>query len=186
MRLIIGLGNPGKEYQKTRHNIGFKALDKIAKDFKIQKKLSAEIAKKNNIIYAKPLTYMNESGLAIKRISQFYKIKFSDILIIHDDKDLPLGKIRIRRDGSAGGHNGIKSIIEQLGTNKFNRLRIGINNPEKKIRDTAYYVLNDFSLAEQKKIKAILALIKEAVSTIQNHGIEKAMNIYNAQSVADK
>jgi len=186
MKLIVGLGNPGKGYQKTRHNIGFMVLDKLANNYKLQKKFNAEITKKNNVIYAKPFTYMNESGIAIKKICRYYKIKPQDVLIIHDDKDLPCGKIRIRKDGSAGGHNGIKSIIEYLSTDKFNRLRIGINNPNIKIRNTANYVLNNFSLSEQKKIKATLALIPEIISIMQSQGIEKAMNIYNARDVADK
>lgn len=186
MKLIVGLGNPGKEYQNTRHNIGFKVLDKIAKNFKIQKKFSAAITKDKNAVYVKPLTYMNESGIAVKKISQYYKIKPQDILIVHDDKDLPLGKIRIRKEGSAGGHNGIKSIIASLGTEKFNRLRIGINDPLIKIRDTANYVLNNFSASEQKKIKAILALIPEILCLLQDKGIDQAMNTYNARNVADK
>jgi PTH1 family peptidyl-tRNA hydrolase len=186
MKLIVGLGNPGQEYKNTRHNVGFMVIDKLADNFKLNKKFTAAITRKNNIIYAKPLTFMNESGSAVKKIAQYYKIKPQDILIIHDDKDLPLGKIRIKKDGSAGGHNGIKSIIAHLGSENFNRLRIGINNPNIKIKNTADYVLNNFSSSDNKKIKAILSLAQEAVLTIQNEDIEKAMNIYNARNVADK
>ena len=153
MKLIIGLGNPGKEYERTRHNTGFLVVDKIATDlslvFKLDKKMKAEVAKNTKIILAKPQTFMNESGVAIRALVDFYKIKPANIIVIHDDKDIPLGEFRDQTDRSAAGHNGVKSIIEHLGTQNFRRIRIGVATPEmKKYDDQADFVLGKFSKEE--------------------------------------
>ena len=161
MQLIIGLGNPGPEYAKTRHNLGFMVLDKLNLKFKLEKKLTAEISKDKNYICAKPQTYMNDSGLAVKKLCQFYKIKPDQLWVIQDDKDMILGKIRIRHMGSSGGHNGINSIIKELGTDKFNRIKIGIAPTDQKINATVDWVLGKFTKAEMPEInKAIDAVIK--------------------------
>ena len=162
MKLIIGLGNPGKQYQKTRHNIGFMVLDvlleKLASEAKweLSKKFNAEICElnfnNNKIILAKPMTFMNASGEATQLITHFYKLTHEDLIVIHDDKDLKLGDIRVQTDRSDAGHNGIKSIIQHLGTQNFTRVRIGIASAnEKKMKDTADFVLGKFGLLEKKK-----------------------------------
>lgn len=170
MKLIIGLGNPGSKFEKTRHNIGFMTINALVRglglpDFKLDKKLEAEIVKEDDTIYAKPQTYMNESGRAIQKISNFYKITPENITIIHDDKDMIFGKIRTRDKGSSGGHNGIKSIIEYLGTENFSRIKIGIQNPDKPIKDTSKYVLKNFSRKQKKELENI---IDQAIKEIHN------------------
>lgn len=138
MKLIVGLGNIGKEYDETRHNAGFMTIDHFAEKhgFEFNKqKFDALIAdggvNGEKVILAKPTTYMNESGRSVRQIVDFYKLDPEDVLVVHDDMDLPTGRLRLRQKGSAGGHNGIKSIIAHLGTEKFKRLRIGIDHPEK-------------------------------------------------------
>jgi PTH1 family peptidyl-tRNA hydrolase len=160
MKLIIGLGNPGKKYENTRHNVGFLAIDRIVEkmaqkdiriDFKLDKKFEAEIAKfklkDEDIILVKPQTFMNLSGNAVKKIVDFYKLNPSkDLIIVYDDIDIPLGKIRIRQEGSSAGHNGLQSIIDQLGTDSFMRVRIGIGRPSNeliKIEDWVLQALTD-------------------------------------------
>lgn len=154
MRLIIGLGNPGKKYAQTRHNLGFMVLDA----------LGTAIAKKDNFLLVKPQTYMNLSGQAVAKIARYYKIKPEEILIIHDDKDLPFGKIRIRHKGSAGGHLGVQSVIDALKTDKFSRLKIGIGKPD--IKNTEKFVLQKFSSEERKKLPEI---INQAILLIDNN-----------------
>lgn len=137
IKLIVGLGNPGAEYEKTRHNVGFWLLDVLASTchtpLKLDKKFKAEVAKilydNHSIILAKPVTYMNLSGEAVQQLSSFYKINASEILVVHDELDLPPGSARIKSEGGHAGNNGIRSIIQCLGTNKFYRLRIGIGKP---------------------------------------------------------
>ncbi|MFA6486341.1 MAG: aminoacyl-tRNA hydrolase [Candidatus Magasanikbacteria bacterium] len=168
MKLLIGLGNPGKEYEKTRHNAGFLALDTLAKNlelkFKLDKKMKAEVAKNAEIILAKPQTFMNESGVAVRALMDFYKLKPNDIVVIHDDKDIPLGEWRDQTDRSAAGHNGIKSIIEHLGTQNFRRLRIGIATPEMaRFDDKADFVLGKFSKDELKIVEGVIRDIIERI-----------------------
>ena len=149
--IIVGLGNIGKEYECTHHNIGFMVLDEVAKannlEFKLEKKHQAFVAeyiyKGEKHLLVKPTTYMNNSGISVRSIIDYYKKTNEDVLIIYDDLDLPLGQIRIRKNGSAGGHNGIKSIIAHLNTQEFSRVRIGIK--KEKEMDTINYVLSKFS-----------------------------------------
>ena len=148
MKLIVGLGNVGNKYLNTRHNIGFRAIDFVAKELNIKlnkQKFNGIFYKTRNFILAKPHTFMNLSGDFVYDISHFYKIKISDILIIHDDMDLSLGKIRHRPTGSSGGHNGMDDVMVKLDTNKINRLKIGIGRPEFEIVD---YVLSNFTKNE--------------------------------------
>lgn len=163
MKLIIGLGNPGKEFKNNRHNVGFIILDNIYKKykdsfsvFKEDKKLKSEISigeiNGKKTMLAKPLTFMNNSGMALNAIRSFYKIKLDDVFIIQDDKDLAFSKIRIKDESSAGGHNGIKSIISAIGTNKIKRFKFGVANSKLEFMETDKFVLEDFDGEEKKKI----------------------------------
>lgn len=174
MKLIIGLGNPGNKYKYNRHNVGFIILDMFLlqykdgfSDFKEDKKLRAEISigkiDNEKIILAKPQTFMNKSGEALNLIRVFYKIKLEDILIIQDDKDLDFSKIRIKEESSAGGHNGIKSIISSIGTNKIKRLKFGVANERLKLLPTDEFVLENFSKEERNKIDLMKDEIVEKI-----------------------
>ncbi len=154
MKLIVGLGNPGKEYQHTRHNLGFILLDKVAKALKIDfnktkfKSLLAEGRYQNErIVLQKPQTFMNLSGEAVVQAKTFYKIDLPDLIIVHDDLDMEVGQVRYREKGSSGGHNGLKSIIEHLGTQEFSRIKIGIGKP-KTAQETHDYVLGKIGKTE--------------------------------------
>lgn len=170
MKLIVGLGNPGSEYSATRHNVGFLAVEVLAQKsdavFSMNKKFSAEIAEmkkgRKKIILAKPQTYMNDSGISVRAIAYFYKIKPSDIIVLHDDKDINLGEYKIQLNRSAAGHNGVQSIINHLGTQNFYRLRIGIK-PKKQISDTADFVLGKISKTESVLLNKI---VEEATEKI--------------------
>lgn len=186
MKLIVGLGNPGLIYTASRHNIGFAVVKSIARLLKVALKkdspIAAVIGKTNcsqhNLVLALPQTFMNLSGLAVKAMLKKFKVGPQDILVVCDDLDLELGRIRIRPHGSSGGHKGLASIIEQLGTQEFNRLRIGIGRP-KNSADTARYVLTGFL----RKEKAAMEKAKEdaascCLSLVEN-GIAQTMNIFN-------
>lgn len=176
MKLIIALGNPGKQYENTRHNAGFIILDEIQKtegfvEFQFNKKFNAEISENNfkgeKIILVKPQTFMNLSGQSVKTLMDFYKIAIEDIIVIHDDLDIDLGAFKISLDSSAGGHNGIQSIIDNLGTQKFKRIRVGIEGAEKKkdrLMSGSDFVLQKFSPEESETIKN---LAKEIEGTIK-------------------
>lgn len=159
MQLIIGLGNPGKEYEKNRHNAGFMALDHIMKSIqpiscssKFEAKI-CEVHQPQKTFYVYPQTFMNNSGKAVRAIMDFYKLSPSDILVIHDDVDLPLGTLKFTEDSGHAGHNGIRSIIDELGTKEFRRIRIGVESREdKNIPPTDAFVLQDFSAEELAKI----------------------------------
>ncbi|MCD6482448.1 MAG: aminoacyl-tRNA hydrolase [Candidatus Izimaplasma sp.] len=164
MKLVVGLGNPGRKYKTTKHNIGFMCLDYYVKKHKLKlkkdNKFNGETLKIGNIVLLKPHTFMNESGQSIRKIINFYNIKIENILVIYDDLDLPLGKTRLREKGSSAGHNGIKSIISNIQTQEFKRVRIGIDkNP---LYETKNYVLSSFS----KKEKQIIEPVFEKVSNI--------------------
>lgn len=189
MILIVGLGNPGPKYAKTRHNVGFIALDAFAykqkADFKLDKKFNSEIAEikdsNNQVILAKPHTFMNDSGQAVQKIAQFFKIKPENIWVIFDELDLPIGTIKIKKSGSAGTHNGMKSVVTNIGKD-FPRFRIGIESrgvTASRLQDTASFVLSEFFDQEKEIIvksidKAVLAL-----ETALSDGIEAAMNKFN-------
>lgn len=172
MKMIIGLGNPGAKYQKTRHNLGFLVIEEIRKHFGLppfsfNKKFEAEICKSElngeKVILAKPQTFMNLSGRAVKKIIDFYKLKKDDFLIILDDIDLDFGKIRIREKGSAGGHKGLESIIKEISNQNFFRIRVGIKNKIGE-RETEKYVLENFRKKEMEIIKEkIFPLLKKTI-----------------------
>ena len=193
MKFIIGLGNPGREYAHNRHNIGFRCINHLAKQYAIQVKqhsCHAQIGKGKiagvEVLLAKPKTYVNESGKAVSQLLRKYKISSQDLLVIYDDLDLPLGKIRIRQGGSAGGHKGIKSIISALGSQDFARIKVGIGRPVDEndipLSDEEAiigYVLSDFTSAEDKLIKPAIATVAEAVERFLIDGITAAMNEFN-------
>lgn len=186
MKLIVGLGNPGKEYTQTRHNFGFLVVEELAKEYQLRFQNSSftqglmaygKIEKEEALLLL-PSTYMNRSGQAVKAAIKSKKVDISDLLVICDDLDLPLGALRIRPQGSSAGHNGLASVKEALGTNEFARLRLGIGKPLKK-ELTVDYVLKAFSKQEKQRLPLI---IEEAVlcSLVWvNEGIDKAMNQFN-------
>lgn len=182
MKLIVGLGNPGKEYENTRHNIGFMVLDNYLYNANWQKKfkgLYTYISINNEKVYfLKPETYMNLSGEAVREIVNFFKIKPENILVIHDDLDLEFGKIRIKQNSSDGGHNGIKSIINNLGTKNFVRLKVGISH--NKNYDTKNYVLGHFSASEEEKLQKLYPIFNDIIEDfIKGTNLSKLMNNYN-------
>lgn len=181
MKLIAGLGNIGEKYCFTRHNAGFMVLDKWALNdgflFKEETKLKCFFAKYDDIIFIKPTTYMNLSGEAVRAVMDYYKIDVKDILVIYDDIALDLGRIRFRANGSDGGHNGIKSIIQHVGTKNFDRLKIGIG-PQPNI-PSENYVLQNFPKENLPELKSVLTTSVEAVKYYLNNGIEKSQNKFN-------
>ena len=185
MKLIVGLGNPGKEYANTRHNIGFDVIETLAEQENIpvlEKKHKAVIGKGyiggQKVILAKPQTYMNLSGESIREIADFYKIEPENMIIIYDDISLDVGRLRIRKKGSAGGHNGIKNIIAHLGTDVFPRIKVGIGEKPQGW-DLADYVLGRFSKEDRELIKEGFECAAEAVAMITAGEIDQAMNKYN-------
>ena len=187
MYLIVGLGNPGEQYEKTRHNAGFMALDAFAKkmnapDFKEQKKCSALVTRHEDYLLAKPLTFMNRSGEAVQALANYYKISTSNIWILYDDIDLPLGAVRIRPSGGAGTHNGMKSVIAHVHTEDFPRIRIGIESRTahgEHIEDIADFVLKKLRPEEKKIIEKSLTRVAEVLAYALAEGVESAMNRYN-------
>lgn len=186
MKMIVGLGNPGKQYENTRHNIGFMVLDRLADSYgvswnqetKFQAKVASAMVDGEKILLVKPMTYMNESGQAVEKMSQYYKIDPDNMLIIYDDLDLPTGKLRLRQSGSAGGHNGIKSIISHLGTSKFKRIRTGIDRPDK--QSVVDYVLGELRCDEQDKLSSSFDYIQSAVDLwLQSDDFNQVMNRFN-------
>lgn len=194
-QLIVGLGNPEAKYDKTRHNIGFAAVDAIshawqiplAENRKFQGQFSEGIATGGGKIrLLKPLTYMNRSGQSVQSVTSWYKLPSQSVLVIYDDMDLPLGKTRLRLSGSAGGHNGMKSIISHLNTQNFPRLRIGIGKPKGVANDdseTISHVLGKFSATETKLMSLVLDFVAECIELTLKQGVEKAMNRCNSWSV---
>lgn len=188
MHLIIGLGNPGKKYESTWHNLGWLTVEnfrqladlpQLKKSAKFQAEIASGEINGEKIILAKPLTYMNNSGVSVAKLAQFYKLKPENIIVIHDDKDLVLGNLRLSRDSSAGGHNGVKSIIEHLGSQKFNRVRLGVKTPLLDKMDTADYVLAGWNKTQGKVVSQQTKKAAEATLSIITDGLAKAMNRYN-------
>jgi peptidyl-tRNA hydrolase, PTH1 family len=189
MKLIIGLGNPGKEYSANRHNIGFQCLNRLARQHHIsldKKQGKARVGTGDisgvQVVLAKPQTYMNASGTAVIHLLDKYKLTPDDLIVIHDDLDLPLGKIRIRWGSSAGGHNGIKSIIGSLGTQDFTRIRIGISRPQIgcAAEDTIVdYVLGDFEEEDHKLVDETIKKVGDAVISLLTEDLTSAMNKFN-------
>ena len=189
MKIIFGLGNPGLRYAATRHNCGFLTIDKLAADLGVACDKRVEdnmIATANyrgeRLLLAKPQLYMNLSGFPLVRLCNYYKVDYSDILVIHDDMDLAPGSIRFRRGGSDGGHNGIKSIIEQTGTTAFNRLKIGLGAA---LFDAADYVTSCFTEDEALFFAPIFSIAAKAALLWYEQGIGSAMNQFNGRGITD-
>jgi len=183
--LIIGLGNPGREYKDTRHNIGFMLIDNIAvrlnaRGMKLQSKaiVISALHEERKIVLAKPQTYMNLSGQSVQGLLHFYKIPFENLLVAHDDLDLPLGTIRIRPSGGPGGQRGMASTIEKLGTKDFPRLRLGIGRPPGRM-EAKDYVLQNFSKDDFALLPDVLNRASEAALTFVTNGLNAAMNKFN-------
>jgi len=196
MKLIVGLGNPGEKYQYTRHNLGFMVVEKLAREINTvsvtwepSAKHKALLAKIGEIILVKPATFMNTSGIAVKSLVDYYKLKPEDVWVIHDDLDLPLGKIRIRTGGASAGHRGVDSIIRELKSDKFVRFRLGIGwgregavrNSDRKLNTSSVvnFVLSRFGRSEAGELKHIVKRGTEAVRIALLKGLDKAMNRFN-------
>jgi len=190
MKIIVGLGNPERDYKGTRHNAGFEVINKLAFDFDIdlyRAKFRAHFGEgriaNQKVLLAKPQTFMNLSGESIREILEFYKVPVSDLIVIYDDVNLPVGDIRVRQNGTAGGHNGIKNIIYQLETTEFDRVRVGIGEKPKDL------LLVDYVLSRFHKDEPILdgyTKAADAVVTILKDGAAKAMNLYNKKLVTNE
>ena len=195
MKLIVGLGNPGPEYRDSRHNAGFMVLDEIARrhhltwamapaqlpDALVAKKfrpLGAEASAKAAVLLSKPLTFMNRSGDAVAALSRYYDVEPVDLLVVVDDIDIPFGRLRTRASGSAGTHNGLRSVVERLGT-QFPRLRVGVGRGDAR-RDLADHVLAKFEPAEREQLESIVTRAADAAEMFAVEGIVKVMNTYNA------
>ncbi|WP_326717069.1 aminoacyl-tRNA hydrolase [Vagococcus jeotgali] len=188
MKLIIGLGNPGAKYRATKHNIGFITLDEIAYQEKIKfnkTQFEAETAEffcnGEKVLLVKPQTFMNESGRSVAPLMKYYNVKIEDILVIYDDLDLPVGRIRLRAQGSAGGHNGIKSLIAHLGTKDFNRIRIGIDRPRKGV-EVVTHVLSDFPKStHDDMLNATQEASKASLYWASGHDFVDTMTHFNSK-----
>jgi len=187
MKLIVGLGNPGREYRETRHNVGFMIVDEIARRHGLSWSMApsqvpdAFVTKKygtDPLLLAKPLTYMNRSGEAVAALARYYDIASADLLIVIDEAALPFGKLRARARGSAGGHNGLKSIVERLGTQEFPRLRLGVGRGDGR-RDLADHVLATFEPEERTELESVIARAADAAEMFAVDDIFKVMNVYN-------
>lgn len=197
MKLIVGLGNPGEKYENTRHNFGFWVVDQLLKDSASVKetvwsnndKLKSEIAKIDHTILAKPSTFMNNSGMAVSLLANFYKIEAENIWVVYDELDLPVGAMKIRFGGAAAGHHGVESIIEKLGTDKFWRFRLGIGTSHdkdhalgrQKLRNAEGYVLGSFQSGDLGKVKDLIKRGSQALQEALENGVEAAMNRYNTK-----
>jgi len=184
MKVVVGLGNPGKKYDGTRHNVGFEVIDILGRAgnaASFSRRFQAQIAETfeegEKILLVKPETFMNLSGLSVRQVTDFYQVAPDDLLIVCDDVNLPLGKLRLRARGTHGGHNGLRDIQNHLGTTEYSRLRIGVDNPGDDMVD---HVLGRFRPAEKKVMEDALILASQAVGVWVRQGIQVAMNQYNA------
>lgn len=188
MKIIFGLGNPGIRYRKTRHNIGFQIVDKLAEKYHIRissKRFKSLYGKgrigPQEIILAKPMTYMNRSGEAVREALDFFHLPSEDLIIIHDDLDLPFGRLRFKQKGGDGGHQGVRSIIECLNQNNFLRLKVGIGRPPDGM-DPSEYVLSPFDQIEQSNLGEVISRGAEAIKVLLLEGLERAMNQFQKKN----
>ncbi len=194
VKLIVGLGNPGSEYRGTRHNVGFEVVDEVARRWSVpfqSAPADAVLAKSRQVpgereaaILVKPLTFMNRSGLAVGTLQRYYRVALSDLLVVTEDVNLPLGRLRARRQGSAGGHNGLRSVIEWLGTERFSRIRVGVGRGDPR-RRLAGRVLSRFDPDERPAINDAVGSAAEAVDLFVEFGIEPVMNRFNRQETTE-
>ena len=191
-KLIVGLGNPDDKYEKTRHNIGFDVVDALAKSWQFSwqknKRFHGMVAQgrspqNHQILLLKPLTYMNRSGQSVKAVLDWYKLLPDSVLVVYDDLDLPLGRARLRLSGSAGGHNGMKSIISHLGSQQYPRLRLGIGRAHQS-GNAASHVLGRFSKEERLVVANVIGMAAEMIEKSLDNGIEKTMSLYNNRVVS--
>ncbi|MDF2537513.1 MAG: pth [Herbinix sp.] len=185
MYIIVGLGNPTDKYQATRHNVGWDAITRISDDYRIPLNIKSHKAlcgkgyiEGEKVLLAQPLTYMNLSGESVREMMDFYKVTPEDVIVIYDDISLEVGQLRLRTKGSAGGHNGVKSIIQHLGTQDFPRIKVGVGGKPEDF-DLADYVLSRFKKEEQEMIRTALKDTSDACRTIITSGMEAAMNFFN-------
>jgi PTH1 family peptidyl-tRNA hydrolase len=192
VKLIVGLGNPGREYRETRHNVGFMVVEEIARRHQLTLGMAPAqvpetfVAKKYGgsggdgvpLLVAKPLTFMNRSGDAVSALARYYDIPPADLLVVVDEVALPFGRLRARPRGSAGGHNGLKSVIERLGTTEFPRLRLGVGRGDGR-RDLADHVLSKFEPGERAELESLIARAADAAEMFAAEGISKVMNVHN-------
>ncbi len=184
--MLVGLGNPGTKYERSRHNVGFRAIDLLCSTRRCRadrlrlKALTGfcELGGQK-VLLVKPMTYMNLSGQAVRPLADYYKIPPEHILVIFDDISLPVGKLRVRPDGSAGGHNGVKSLIAELGCQSFPRIKIGVGEKPHPDYDLADWVLSSFSAQEEKLLEPVVARAVEAAQTVIEEGVQQAMNRFN-------
>jgi peptidyl-tRNA hydrolase, PTH1 family len=188
VKIIVGLGNPGTEYRMSRHNIGFQVVDRIAQINRISIRVrrfrsfyGTGRINSQQVILAKPMTFMNRSGEAVKKATDFFHLGMEDLVVVHDDLDLPFGRLRFKRRGGDGGHQGVRSIIERLGGNNFLRLKVGVGRPPQGL-DSADYVLEVFDRIEQSLLDQILPLAAESLKVMLLEGLEKAMNQFQKRS----
>ena len=200
MKIIVGLGNPGQQYEKTRHNIGFMVLDQLLKNYESAKDTvwvnqakfkadSAEInwqpkhGKTEKVILVKPKTYMNNSGLAVNLITSFYKVLSTDLWVVHDDADLRLGAVRMRLGGGSAGHRGIESILQHIPDGNFWRIRLGIGRPEEQasVKGIDGFVLGEFTHQEHAKVRELIPHAAKAIEDALEEGLDAAMNRYNTK-----
>ncbi|QPC47979.1 aminoacyl-tRNA hydrolase [Mangrovibacillus cuniculi] len=185
MKLIVGLGNVGSQYDRTRHNIGFEVIDELARrwnaplqQMKFKGVYSSTVINGEKVYFLKPLTYMNLSGECIRPFMDYFNIETEDLVVLYDDLDLPVGKIRLRQKGSAGGHNGIKSTIAHLGTQEFNRIRIGVDRPKNGM-SVPNYVLGKFSKEEWAEMEQVIKTCADACESWTKQAFLQVMNEYN-------
>ncbi len=183
--LIVGLGNPGRKYRQNRHNVGFLAVDQLARRLGLtfsrvqsQALLTSAHRGDQKILLAKPQTYMNLSGRAVRGLVRFFRVPLNHLLVVYDELDLPFGVLRMRPAGGAGGHQGMRSVIQELGSNEFPRLRVGVGRPPGRM-DPAAYLLQDFSKEEMELLPPILEEAAESILTFIDHGIQQAMTEFN-------
>lgn len=187
MKVVVGLGNPGSQYSGTRHNIGFDVIDALASGpggGRFQRRFEADVAEATEgwekVIYVKPLTFMNLSGRSVRQACDFYKVATADLLIICDDINLPLGQLRFRSGGSAGGHNGLKDIERHLSTQDYSRLRLGVGAPDRNREEVVDYVLARFKPSERDQVADMIIRACQAVGVWMKEGVEVCMNRFNA------
>jgi len=189
--LIVGLGNPGKGYEMTRHNLGFLAMDRLAQKTEVslrQRKFNSRLGKgkigDEEVILMKPLTYMNLSGEAVKKAYDYFRCLLDDLIIIHDDIDLDFGRLKIKKGGGDGGHKGMRSIIDHMGTDRFVRIRIGIGRPENG-GEVVDYVLDPLNVSERFRLNEILDQANLLIQTLIQRGVQTAMNAFNRRKTLD-
>ncbi len=192
MKVVVGLGNPGKEYERTRHNVGFMVVERLAERagaaFRRSHRAEAlcaavDLEGAGRVILVEPMTYMNASGDAVAALMRWHRSGLADLVVVYDDVDLPTGQLRLRPKGGAGGHKGVRSLIERLGADGFARIRIGVGRGPGQ-RDTADHVLSAFSREERPAIEAAVDRAAEAVTAMVRDGVERAMNEFNRDTNA--